>query len=560
MFVCPRLLRFVLGGLLASCVGLVGDLDLLRAAERTPPPRLLVVVSIDQFPFEYLLRMRKGFAVDGFFNTVWKEGAVFSACHHGQAFTITGPGHSTLLSGAFPNTTGIIDNDWFDRTSDKTIYCVADDSVSTVGAPGKTSMSPRNLSVGTLGDSIKLASNGRGKVLGVALKDRASILMAGHAADAAYWYDSNSGHWVTSTYYRETLPNYLRDYNESRRAAKFGGREWSLLLDEKMYELHYPDNAPWETNVAVIGRSFPHPMPTADDPGYAKLILTSPFGSEMTLEVAKLVAIEEELGTDDETDLLCINLSSNDYVGHSYGPYSLEAQDMTYRTDRLLAEFTKFLDDTVGRGKWTLALSSDHGVAPIPEHAVRLHLPARRVSAEHFAALRERLEAALVAKFGKPSDPKATFVRHLDTNAVYLNYDRPELSDERAAVAQRIARDVILGDNAVAVAYTRDELLAGGNENELFRRIQLSFHAARSGDVLFALKPYHLAGNSGTTHGSPWEYDTHVPLLWLGAGIVPGMYDRPTYPPQIAPTAAKLLGVDAPSGNAVEPLYEVLQK
>ena len=171
-----------------------------------------------------------------------------------------------------------------------------------------------------------------------------------------------------------------------------------------------------------------------------------------------------------------------------------------------------------------------------------------------------RLEAALVAKFGKPSDPKATFVRHLDTNAVYLNYDRPELSDERAAVAQRIARDVILGDNAVAVAYTRDELLAGGNENELFRRIQLSFHAARSGDVLFALKPYHLAGNSGTTHGSPWEYDTHVPLLWLGAGIVPGMYDRPTYPPQIAPTAAKLLGVDAPSGNAVEPLYEVLQK
>jgi predicted AlkP superfamily pyrophosphatase or phosphodiesterase len=521
-------------------------------------PKLVVVVSIDQFPFEYLLRMRKGFAEDGFFNAVWQYGAVYSGCHHGQAFTITGPGHSTLLTGAFPNTTGIIDNDWFDRRTDKTVYCVEDLGVQTVGAPGKTSMSPRNLEIGTLGDSLKLASNGRSKVFGVALKDRASILMAGHAANAAYWYDSNAGVWVTSTYYREALPNYLRDYNEAQQQRQNKAAEWNLLLDRSFYEEYYPDNAPWETNVAIIGRSFPHPLPKGTDPGYAKLIASSPAGSEMTLEVARLVTTEEKLGEDDEPDLLCINLSSNDYIGHAFGPYSMEAQDITFRTDRLLADFTRFLDETVGPNCWVLALSSDHGVAPIPEHAVKMKLPARRVPAEHFAKLREKLEGALVKRFGK-LPAKTTYVRHLDTNCVYLNLDREELQDERMAAAQRIVRDTLLADDVVAAAFTRNELLQGGNETELFRRLQLAFHPGRSGDVLFAMKPYYLGGNTGTTHGSPWEYDTHVPLLWLGAAVRPGHHARPTNPPQIAPTLARMLGVDAPSGNTVESLYEVLE-
>lgn len=519
-------------------------------------PKLVVVISVDQLPFEYLLRMRKGFADDGFFNAVWRYGAVYSGCHHGHAFTITGPGHSVLLSGAYPNTTGIIENDWFDRKTGKTMYCVEDASVQAVGAPGKTSMSPRNMAVGTIGDSLKSASNGRGKVFGVALKDRASILMAGHAADAAYWYDANSGVWVTSTYYREALPNYLRDYNELQTQRRQKSAEWNLLLDRSQYEEYYPDNAPWETNVAVLGRSFPHPLPKGDDAGYPKQIITSPAGSEMTLEVARLLVDEEKLGGDDEPDLLCINLSSNDYVGHAYGPYSLEAQDMTYRTDRLLGDFTRFLDEAVGPNCWVLALSSDHGVAPIPEHAVRMKLPGRRVPAEHFAALRDRVEAALVKRFGK-LEAKATYVRHLDGNSVYLNYDRDELQDERLAAAQRIARDVLTADEVVAAAFTRNELQQGGNVTELFQRMQLSFNPARSGDVLFAMKPYHLSGAAGTTHGSPWEYDTHVPLLLLGAAVQPGHHARPTTPPQIAPTLARMLGVDAPSGNTVEPLYEV---
>jgi predicted AlkP superfamily pyrophosphatase or phosphodiesterase len=517
------------------------------------------MVSVDQLPFEYLLRMRKGFADDGLFRTVWEKGAVFTACHHGQAFTITGPGHSVFLSGAFPNTTGIVDNDWFDRSTGKTMYCVEDAATEVVGAAGAKSMSPRNLEVNTVGDQMKQASNGRSKVVGVALKDRASILMSGHMADAAYWYDNSSGNWVTSTYYRSALPDYLRAYNESGRARRFGGEKWELLLDTDQYEHYYPDNAPWESNVATLGRSFPHPIPAADATNYAKLFPTSPFGSEMTLEVARHVVTEEKLGADEEPDLLCINLSSNDYVGHAYGPYSLEAQDMTYRTDRMLGDFTRFLDATVGAGNWTFALSSDHGVGPIPEHALQMKLPAGRLTTERMAALRERLETALREQYGTPDDPAVKYVEHFDSNMLYLNRKLPQLEHNRFAAAQRFVRELMLQEPTIAAAYTRDELIAGGDEPELFRRTVLSFHPRRSGDLLYILRPYHIAGETTASHGSPWEYDTHVPLLMLGAGINAGIYDHPVAPPQVAPTFARILGVDAPSGNTVEPLYEVLE-
>lgn len=545
--------------LVACALSLISTAVVASAADATKP-RLVVVVSIDQFPTEYLTRMRKGFAADGFFNAVTERGASFVECHHSHAFTITGPGHSVLCSGASPGATGIIDNDWFDRTTGKTMYCVSDPSVRLVGANGDKSMSPKNLEVGTLGDQMKLATNGRSKVLGVALKDRASILMAGHMADAAYWFDANSNSWVTTTYYRPALPDYLRAYNETGRAQAYAGKDWNLLLDEKLYDLYYPDNAPFETNVAGIGRSFPRTLPKADAKDYWKAMPTSPYGSEMTLEVARLVTEEEKLGQDDDTDLLCINLSSNDYIGHAFGPYSLEVQDMTYRTDRMLGAFTTFLDERVGAGRWTLALSSDHGVAPVPEHAVAMRLPARRVPSEHFEALKKSMEETLVKHFGSPAGEKKKYIRHLDSNMAYLDADLPELAGTRFAEAQGLVRDALLQDDAIYCAYTRDELTDGGNETELFVRTRLSFNQRRSGDVLFCMKPYYIAGATTATHGSPWAYDTHVPLLWLGAGIRPGMYESTVSPAHLGPTMAKLLGVEAPSGATVEALGEVLEQ
>ncbi|MCE9605416.1 MAG: alkaline phosphatase family protein [Planctomycetia bacterium] len=554
--VCGILLSFIAGYI--GCGAAPRLSAAAAAADDASRPRLLVVVSIDQFPFEYLLRMRKGFAADGFFNTIARDGATYANAHHGQAFTLTGPGHSVLCSGAYPNTTGIIDNDWFDRETGKTMYCVADSGTTIVGAAGKSGMSPKNLEVGTIGDQLKLASNGRSKVVGVALKDRASILMAGHAADGAYWYDPNSGHWVTSTYYRPRLPDYLEAYNATGQTKRYSGGTWDLSAAPELYERYYADDAPFEANLPVLGRAFPHPLPTADDNGFAKLITTSPRGSEMTLAVARLVLTEEKLGLDDDTDLLCVNLSSNDYVGHAFGPYSLEVQDMTYRTDRLLGEFIQFLDLKVGAGRWTLALSSDHGVAPVPEHAVTMKLPARRVSSEHFAALRARIEAALSLQFGTIADGKKKYVQSFDSSTVYLDRGLAELQGEHYAAAQRIVRDIVTADDAVAIAFTRDELVRGGNETELFHRMTLAFYARRSGDVLYCLKPYYIAGSTTATHGSPWEYDTHVPVLLLGAGIQAGRFDRMVSPPMIAPTLARIAKVDAPSGCTVEVLQEAL--
>ncbi len=545
------------GGTFVAAILLLALFSALDLGAAEPAkPRLVVVVSIDQFPAEYLERMRKGFAADGFFNAVRERGATFAECHHAHAFTITGPGHSVLCSGAYPSTTGIIDNDWFDRTTGKTMYCVADVGVRQVGAPGDKAMSPKNLEIGTLGDQMKLATNGKSKVFGVALKDRASILMAGHMADASYWFDADSGMWVTSTYYREALPDYLRAYNETGRAKQYAGREWALLLDENMYDLYYPDNSPFEKNVAGIGRSFPRTLPAADDKNFLKSMPTTPCGSEMTLTIAGMVAAEERLGMDEIPDLLCVNLSSNDYIGHAFGPYSLEVQDMTYRTDRMLGTFARFLDGLVGAGNWTLALSSDHGVAPVPEHAVAMHLPGRRVPTEHFETLRSTLETTLSSRLGTPADKKK-FIRHLDSNMAYLDADLPELAGPRFSEAQQIVRDALLKDDAIYAAYTRDELTDGGNDTELFARIRLSFHQRRSGDVLYVLKPYYIAGDTTATHGSPWTYDTHVPLLWFGAGIAPGTYQRTVSPAHLGPTMAKLLGVDAPSGSTVEALPEI---
>jgi len=539
------------------------------AAEEATKPRLLVVVSVDQLPYEYLLRMRRGFADDGFFNTVAKQGATYSSAYHGQAYTITGPGHSVLLSGAYPSTTGIIGNDWFDRNTGKSTYCCTDPATTVVGkeslnAPAAASMSPKNLEVGTLGDQLKLASNKRSKVIGVAIKDRAAILMAGHAADAAYWNDVKSGFWVSSTYYgKPRLPDYLEAYNVNGKIKAFGGGEWKLLLAEDKYERYYPDDAEFETKVKVLGNKFPHPLPEGDDPLLGDVLPFSPRGNDMTLDLARLLIAEEKLGTDDDVDLLCVNLSSNDYVGHAFGPYSLEVQDMTYNTDRQLGEFVRHLDAKVGAGRWTLALSSDHGICPIPEMAKLFGLPGRRVGLDHFKELKKSIEAELTKQFGAPQETGKTYVLNCDSTSLYLNDKLPELAGERFGAAQRIAKRFIAANDAVAVAYTRDELTHGGNDSELFRRMTMAFHPRRSGDVLYCLKPYHIpsvkeAPGSGTTHGSPWEYDTHVPVMLLGSGITPGTFDRTVSPPMIAPTLARIAKVDAPSGCAVEPLFEAL--
>ena len=366
--------------------------------------------------------MRRGFRPEGMFLRMCDDGADFTNCHHGHAFTKTAPGHSVQLTGAFPHTNGIINNDWFDPTvtwgkKPGEMYCVADPAVQIVGGVTEdVGRSPKNLLVDTLGDVLKLTRPGS-RVFGLSLKDRAAILMSGHAADGAYWLEG--GKWVTSTYYRRDLPPYMRLLNEQNADQAFLGKTWTLLYPLEQYTLHYPDDAAFEGQLPGSGRGFPHQLP--DKPGKASYtaMTTSPFGNDYTLQTARAFVEAERLGKRGFTDLLTLNLSSNDYVGHTFGPHSLEVQDITFRTDRQLGAFAAFIEKYLDGAPWVLAITSDHGVAPIPEFAVTLKLPAGRGKFK-LAEVQQKIEAALVQAFGKPSH-NGKYVRKMDEGDVYLD-------------------------------------------------------------------------------------------------------------------------------------------
>jgi predicted AlkP superfamily pyrophosphatase or phosphodiesterase len=531
----------------------IATLALLASTVQAERPQLVVVVSIDQFPYEYLERMQANFAPDGLFRRLLDQGALYTQCHHGHAYTITGPAHSVFLTGTFPMQTGIVENDWFDRVTGKRVYCVSDDNSPMVGGPGN-GMSPKNLMVGTLGDVMKLTWP-EARVFGVALKDRASILMTGHSANAAYWFHSNSGNWVTSEYYRKDLPQFLRVYNESTAVEAYAGQKWELLLPKEKYVLHYPDDAEFENPNSSLGRAFPHPLP--DQPGtlYYDQVTKTPWGNDITLSVAKLLVMDEKLGLGAAPDMLAINLSTNDYIGHAFGPYSLEVQDITYRTDRQLGEFFKFVEQHLRGRPWVLALSSDHGVAPIPEHAKKMGLPAARDPLGDLRAFRDQLEAKLQAEFGK-SDK--SYVQSFDYGDIYLQRDLPQLQGSNFSSAQKVVRNWLVGHSAIGAAFTRDELLAGNAPGGIALQFQRTFNPERSGDVLFALKPYMISGKTPATHGSPWKYDSHVPLAFVGSMIRPGRFPRTVTPAAMAPTLARLLQIESPPSTSVEPLFEVI--
>ena len=578
MFDCSlsRLTTLVVACLYAAAVLPIGSRVNAAQPESSAVPRLLVVVSVDQLCQDYLIRFQDNFpdARESLFRAVLDQGAWYPNCHHAHAFTVTAPGHAVQMTGAYPCTNGVVGNDWFDRATGKSRYCVSDPTVEIVGLIEGKPMSPRVLLVDTVGDRLKLATNGEAKVIGVAIKDRAAILMSGHRADAAYWLEKNQ--WVTSTYYRRDLPGYLRNLNEGAAIDHYRGATWELLLPREKYHNQGPDDNEHENPPAGFMTTFPHAMAKVGEltpDAFGDQVLFSPFGNDYTLLAAREIIVHEELGVDQVPDLLTINFSSNDYVGHAFGPLSYEVEDMTYRTDRQLAEFVKFLDDKVGKGLWTLALTADHGVAPIPEMVAKQSgqgeqsLPAKRNPLGDLKTVRELLDS-LVRKELKIKDPsegeaKAKVILELEANQVYLNHDHPDLGS-RMADAQRLIRDWLLAQPYVAAAATRDELLGGGNAR-LLEQLRLSFHPGRSGDVLFVYTPYSIPGSSstgkpkGTTHGSPWHYDTHVPLLLIGQGIAPGCYDRRVSPGFLAPTASRLLGIDSPGGCVEEPLQESLQ-
>ena len=554
--VCCQALRWIpIAILVALCVP--------YAANAAARPRLIVLVSVDQFRQDYLTRFRANFAETGLFRLVEKSGASYPECRNRHAYTYTGPGHAAMMTGCSPNGNGIIANAWLDRATNQMMNCVEDPNVHPVGCESKDRRSARLLLTETVGDRWKAATSGKGKVFGLAIKDRASILMAGHKADAAFWMDGDF--WVTSSAYLQELPRYLQVLNDEKKLDQFAGQTWNLLLPASKYVNNGPDENDWEDPPEHLDSDFPHEMSDSKSKGedandLFEHVYDSPFGNDYTLLAAEEMIRNEHLGGDKVPDIACIGLSSNDAVGHHFGPDSYEVEDMVYRTDLQLGDFCRFLDQEVGRGKWTLIFTSDHGVAPIPivaekqgKKTVSDPLPVDKVQ--------EQLEKELCSQMHVEPSDSDHLIQRVEDYQIYLNYGHPALAGENLKNARRIARDWVVQQPHVALAMSVEDLVVKSSE-PLHQALQKSFCAGRSGDVLWVLDPYCLPRKSkkGTTHGSPYDYDTHVPLLLIGAGIRPGSFARAVSPSCIASTVARLLRIDPPAGNVEDPLAEALAK
>ncbi|HXO27501.1 MAG TPA: alkaline phosphatase family protein [Thermoanaerobaculia bacterium] len=543
-----------------------------------PRPRLVVVISIDQFRGDYLTRFadlwlpavgvagapgREVPGKVGGFRYLMERGAYFTDARHDHYPLFTGPGHAVLLTGAPPYKSGIVGNSWFDRELGRRRYCVGDDAsplvgtAGTSGAPARPGISPATLQVSTVGDELKMATGGRAKVWGLALKDRAAVLLAGRLADGALWFDDMSGAWISSRFYRPdgTLPPWVAAWNAERHADAWLGKEWTLSVPAAALARVWTPGSRWAAAPPALGAGFPHRVggggarPGKDS--YSAFAAT-PFGNDFTFEMARELIRREGLGQGEVPDLLAINLSSNDYIGHAFGPDSPEVLDAAVRTDHQLADFFAFLDQAVpgGLGGVLVAVSADHGVAPVPGAAREAKLPAGAYDEEAVAAAAER---ALQAAYGP-----GKWVTALVESNLYFDLAALDAHHVQHAAAEDVAAAAVARLPGIYAAYGRTRILEGGlPRTDVGDRIERSFHPKLSGDLVLVTAPFWVPGTlSGITHGSPYAYDTRVPLLLAGPGIRPGRYAARVSTLDLAPTLADLLGVLPPAGSEGRVLAE----
>ncbi|MGI8566547.1 MAG: alkaline phosphatase family protein [Pyrinomonadaceae bacterium] len=541
-----------------------------------PRARLVLLIAVDQFRYDFLERFGDLF-VEGGLHRLERDGASWTRADFDNIPTETAPGHATMLTGTWPAENGIIGNEWFDRDSGKRVTSVSDETVKLFGGGNdERASSPRRLLASTLGDELRFMTAGRSKVVGISVKDRGAILPAGRAASAAYWYSSQTGRMVSSSYYFNQLPEWVEKFNRARPADKFFGARWERLLSEAEYTRRAGEDAPaWESVGGNKTITFPHVVTggaTAPNKDFYDALNYSPFSNDLLLDFAKQAITNEALGADADTDVLSVSFSANDIVGHRFGPYSHEAMDMTLRVDRQIAALLDFVDARVGLRNTLVAFTADHGVAPVPEHAVALNLPGGRVkSSEVVAAMR----SAIKARYGREgaADATADYIqtyrdgdrtRDAFTNAsIYFNpvaLARDGISREEI---ERVAGEAAMTVPGIVRYYTRTQLQRGAvsPHDPLARRALHGFNAQRSGDIVVISGAFKYLPDSmiTATHGSPYSYDTHVPLIMMGTGLAPGRYIQPAAPSDIAPTLAALLRSAVPSNSTGRILSEAMR-
>lgn len=492
-------------------------------------PKLVLVLVVDQFRGDYVRRFRSGFT--GGLDRLLRNGAWLSDAFYEQIPTITCVGHSQLLTGALPSATGIVANEWWDYQHRKWMTCVDDPAHTIVGAPKGSAGSPWKLQVSTVGDELRAAGKA-GTIIGIGTKPRAAIMPSGHAADAAYWFESSAGNFVSSTYYMKQLPAWVEAFNARRPMDRWRGKEWGAAKDG-----------------AVLNK-----FDGKTDSAYYSQIAQSPFYDEVVEELAEQTLLNEKLGQDDITDLLTVSFAATDSIGHKWGPDSPQTRDNAARIDRTLGKLLAAVDKSVGLRNVLVVLTADHGVGPTLEAAKKLKLPAERIV---IGDLEQKVEAALSARFG--AGPWLAY--KISDDVVYLDRDKARARGLALADLQRAAADVIATYPFVAQVFTASDLAArrvpGGFAGDAAIR---SFHPERSPDITIIAKPYWNASATGAEHGSPYRYDAHVPIFFMGPGIKPGNYPQRASVADIAPTLAWMLDVHPPSGSSGRILTEILAR
>ncbi len=504
---------------------------LAAVAAPPPKPKLVVGIVIDQFRYDYTTRFRADYT--GGIARFLRDGAVFTNARYIHFPTVTAVGHSTLMSGATPSYSGIVGNEWYDRESGKQVTSVGDAATKLLGGHEGEGCSPRRLAVSTIGDEMKLAWQGKPRVIGISLKDRAAILPAGHAADGAYWFDPATGNFVSSTFYFESLPAWVKEFNDGRPADKYLGAVWTPLIPN-------PDFAP-----------FAAKLPSTPGPAYYGALEGTPFGNDLLEALAERAIDAEKLGQRGLTDLLTVSFSSNDYVGHEYGPQAPQVRDISIRVDRTLEKFFEFIDKKVGLANTLFVITGDHGVPPVPEVLQQYRMPGGRLSSKQILAT---IEKALSERYGP-----GQWVVGYSGASPYLNQDLMRKRKLNEAEVEHTAAEAVLALPHIYRVYTREDVLHGAAMNDgITQRIVNGTYSNRSSDLYIIEEPYWIQASHGTTHGSPFVYDSHVVVAFMGPDIKPGRYDGTIAPNDIAPTLATMLDIETPSGSVGRVLTEML--
>lgn len=518
-------------------------------------PKLVVGIVIDQMRWDYLNRFAPLFKQNGGFKRMMQEGFSCDNTQIGYTPSITACGHSGIYTGSVPAIHGITGNAWWDALQKRSVYCTEDKSVAGVGAKGSSDgqMSPRNMQTTTISDELRLSTNFRSKVIGVAIKDRGAILPAGHSANGAYWFDAKSGYFITSTYYTNQLPEWVNQFNNRKLPDSLLNLGWQKALKDEVYPLYATsDEKPYEgTPFGKNQTKMPYDLKRAENEGFGKLPST-PHGNTITAEMAKAAVLAEELGKDDVTDLLAVSFSSPDYIGHAFGPNSWEIVDNYVRLDEELGKLFDFLDAKVGKGKYTAFLSADHAVAHVPGFMKENKLPGGTLNEK---SMLSDLNALVKNQYGIDGA-----VVSLYNYQVHLDRDKLDsLKADQKSIINTIIT-FLKKKEPVSNAFATADILTTPIPKVLREKLANGFFFNRSGDIQIILKSGYIDGGAtGTTHGLWYPYDAHIPLLWYGWGIKKGKSSREVHMHDIASTIAALLRIQEPSGNIGQPITEVLK-